>query len=164
MAGIRSNSDIIKGSMLMVFMGESPIGFATSHALNITTNTTEVSTKDNGDFASIIPQNISWEITAENLYSDAGEQAYMTAQMNKTLVTLKFAKAGNYESENEKGVIGNEEHGEWTVGTIIAQGQAYITSFSINAPAGENATMSVTFTGVGELKTNTTPTQGTQGN
>ena len=37
-----TNQDIVKGSALMVFLGGSAIGFATSHALNLTTNTTEV--------------------------------------------------------------------------------------------------------------------------
>ena len=31
--------------------------------------------------------------------------------------------------------------------------QKLLTSFSINAPAGDNATMSVTFTGTGDLTT-----------
>ena len=44
-----TNQDIVKGSALMVFLGGSAIGFATSHALSLTTNTTEVSTKDHGE-------------------------------------------------------------------------------------------------------------------
>lgn len=161
MAGIRNNSDIVKGSMLMVFMGGEPIGFATSHSLSLTTNTTEVSTKDHGDYPSVIAQSISWEVTAENLYSDAGESTYMTAQLAKTPVTLSFAKASNYSATDEKGVIGTNGHSDWTPGTVIASGQALITSFSVNAPAGDNATMSVTFTGIGAL--NQTPSPGPQG-
>lgn len=162
MAGIRNYSDIIKGSTLMVFIGDKPVGFATSHNLSVNLATTEVSCKDSGDFNSVTPQNITWEVTAENLYSDAGEATYMAAITGKTLVTLSFAKAGNYASSNEQGVLGPQGHQDWTVGTVIASGQAYITSFQINAPSGENATMSVTFTGVGAL---TTPgIQGTQGN
>lgn len=163
MAGIRNYSEIVKGSTLMVFIGDAPVGFATSHSLSVTLNTTEVSCKDNGDYNGVIPQNISWEVSAENLYSDAGEAIYMNAVTNKTLVTLKFAKAGNYSATNENGVIGDNGHAEWTVGTVIAQGDAYITSFQINAPSGDNATMSVTFTGVGAFTTGSTPgQQGTQ--
>lgn len=165
MAGIRNNSDIVKGSMLMVFMEGDPIGFATSHSLNITTNTTEVSTKDHGDYPSTIAQSIAWEVTAENLYSDAGEGAYLEAQLNKTPVTIAFGKA-DYSTTDEKGVIGDNGHGEWTLSSTVASGEAIITSFSINAPAGDNATMSVTFTGVGSLNTSSSPVgpQGTQGN
>ena len=151
MAGIRNYSDIIKGSTLMVFIGDKPVGFATQHNLSVSLATTEVSCKDSGDFNSVTPQNITWEVTAENLYSDAGEATYMAAITNKTKVSLKFAKAGNYAPAGEQGVLGPDGHEEWTVGTVIAQGEAYLTSFQINAPSGENATMSVTFTGLGAL-------------
>ena len=148
-----TNQDIEKGSALMVFLGDSAIGFATSHALSLTANTTEVSTKDHGDYPSVVAQSIGWEVTAENLYSDTGETAYMKAMLAKTPVDIKFAKAANYSNTDEKGIIDNAEKNAWTAGTVIAEGKALITSFSINAGAGENATMSVTFTGVGALKT-----------
>lgn len=151
----RSNTDIIKGSKLMVFLNGTPIGFATSHSLSMTTNTSEISTKDHGDFPSVIAQNISWEVTAENLYSQAGESTYMTAMKTLQPVTIVFAEASNYSNSQAQGAtpMDSTNGSEWTVGTKIAEGNALITSFSINAPAGDNATMSVTFTGQGELKT-----------
>ena len=148
-----TNQDIVKGSALMVFLGDSAIGFATSHALSLTANTTEVSTKDHGDYPSVVAQSIGWEVTAENLYSDTGETTYMKAMLAKTPVDIKFAKVTNYSNTDEKGIIDNGEKTAWTAGTVIAEGKALITSFSINAGGGENATMSVTFTGVGALKT-----------
>ena len=150
----RANTDILKGSKLMVFLGGSPIGFATSHSLSMTTNTTQVSTKDHGDFPSTIAQNITWEVSAENLYSEAGESTYMTAMKTMQPVTVVFAEAGNYSNTTSQGAtpMATTSGAEWTLGTKIAEGQALITSFSINAPAGDNATMSVTFTGSGELK------------
>lgn len=150
-----TNQDIVKGSALMVFLGGSAIGFATSHALSLTTNTTEISTKDHGNFPSVVAQNISWEVTAENLYSDTGETTYMNAMMNMTPVDIKFAKVANYSATDEKGIIDNAEKTAWTAGTVIAEGKALITSFSINAASGDNATMSVTFTGVGALNQQT---------
>ena len=148
-----TNQDIVKGSALMVFLGGSAIGFATSHALSLTANTTEVSTKDHGDYPAVVAQSIGWEVTAENLYSDTGETTYMKAMLAKTPVNIKFAKVEKYSATDEKGIIDNEEKTAWTAGTVIAEGKALITSFSINAGAGENATMSVTFTGVGALNT-----------
>ena len=149
----RNDSDIVKGSKLMVFYNNEPIGFATSHSLSVTTNTTEVSTKDHGDYPAVIAQSISWEITAENLYSDAGELTYMQIVKAKTPVDIIFAPANNYNNSNEQGVIGKQKEWAFTADDAIAKGQALITSFSINAPSGDNATMSVTFTGVGELET-----------
>jgi hypothetical protein len=147
----RKNSDILKGSKLMVFLGGNPIGFATSHALSMTVNTTEISTKDHGDYPAVLAQSISWEVTAENLYSDAGEATYMGLMLTKTPVSIEFAQASNYSNTDEKGIIDVTPAKTWSAGTIIASGKALITSFSINAPAGDNATMSVTFTGVGAL-------------
>lgn len=152
MAALRSNTNIIKGSKLMVFLNDAPIAFATSHSLSITVNTSEVSTKDHGDFPSVIGNNITWEITTENLYSDNAESALWAAMKTMQPVTVKFAPATNYDNEtSQKGIVGVESATEWTAGTAIASGKALITSLSVNAPAGDNATLSATFTGVGEL-------------
>lgn len=154
MAALRTNQDIIKGSKLMVFYNNAPIGFATSHSLSMTTNTSQVSTKDHGDFPATLAQNITWEITAENLYSELGEATYMQIQQSMQPVTLVFAEASNYSNTTaQKGLPMEDSGTEWAVGTKIAEGKALLTSFSINAPAGDNATMSVTFTGTGELQT-----------
>lgn len=151
MAALRSNTDIIKGSKLMVFLNDAPIAFATSHSLSITVNTTEVSTKDHGDFPSVIGNNITWEITTENLYSDNAESALWAAMKTMQPVTVKFA-ASNYKNEtSQKGIVGVDSATEWTVEKAIASGKALITSLSVNAPSGDNATLSATFTGVGEL-------------
>lgn len=151
------NNQIIKGSMLQVKVDGNILGFATSHSLSITTNTTEVSTKDHGDYPGIIAQNITWEVQCENLYSEDNGQKLMAIQKSKQLVTLIFAKV-NYDPNDEKGIVGhNNTDGtsDWQVedNEIILQGQAYITSFSINAPAGDNATASCTFTGNGSFDT-----------
>lgn len=152
MSVLRSNTDIIKGNRLMVFLNDAPIAFATSHSLSITVNTSEVSTKDHGDFPSVIGNNITWEITTENLYSDDAESALWTAMKTMQPVTVKFAPATEYDNKtSQKGIVGVEGATEWTADTAIASGKALITSLSVNAPSGDNATLSATFTGVGEL-------------
>jgi len=152
MPALRTNQDILKGSKLMVFIGDAPIAFATSHSLSITMNTTEISTKDHGDFPSVIGQNITWELTTENLYSDDGQTALWNAMKTMQPVTVKFAPATNYNNAtSQKGLPLETDGAEWTAGTAIASGQALITSLSVNAPSGDNATLSATFTGVGAL-------------
>ena len=66
MSNVTKNSDIVKGSALQVTLGSGGtiLAFATSHALSITVNTTEVSTKDHGDYPGIIKQNTTWEVTS----------------------------------------------------------------------------------------------------
>ena len=147
----RSNSDIVNGSILMLFVNDKPIAFATSHSLSMTVNTTEISTKDHGAYPSVVAQSIGWELQIENLYSDEGNTALLPILKAKQPVTVKFAKAGNW---NDAGVVDNENL-EYTTGDIIAQGKALCTSYSINAPTNDNATISATFTGVGELDTTT---------
>ena len=152
---LRTNKNILKGSKLMVFIDDTPIAFATSHSLSITMNTTEISTKDHGDFPSVIGQSLTWELTTENLYSETGQTALWNAMKTMQTVTVKFAEASNYSNtQAQKGLPLEETDGEeWTPDAqkVIASGQALITSLSVNAPAGDNATLSATFTGVGAL-------------
>lgn len=148
----RTNSNIVNGSVLMLFVNDQPIAFATSHSLSLTVNTTEVSTKDHGAYPGLVAQTISWELQTENLYSDAGNTSILPVLKAKLPITVKFAKAGNW---SDGGILDNE-HADWTAdaANIIAQGKAICTSYTINAPANDNATISATFTGVGELDTN----------
>lgn len=147
----RNNSDIIKGSMLMVFVDGNPIAFATSHSISFTTNTSEVSTKDHGLYPSVIVNSQSWEVSAENLAS-ADSINHLFSVLEKTkggdTVTLKFAKPMYWKNE---GIVGNT-NANWTPGDVIAEGDAYLTSLQLNAPAGDNATLSATFTGIGAFK------------
>lgn len=164
MAAVRQNTDIYKGSVLMVFVNDAPVAFATSHSLSINLNTTEVSTKDHGDFPSVIAQNLSWEITTENLYSDAGQQTLWNAMKTMQPVTVKFAPASNYSNTTAQQGLLADGQANWTPGTPIASGQALVTSLSVNAPAGDDATLSATFTGQGSLnEVAPSGTQGTQG-
>lgn len=148
-----TNQKILKGSTVMVFIDENPIAFATSESLSITPNTTEVSTKSHGLYPSLIVNSIGWTVSVENLASDDGIKALnalVTSANNNEPVHLKFAKPNNFD---KKGIV-NNDNDNWTVGqgaVIYAEGDAILTSYSWNAPAGDNLTMSAEFTGVGEL-------------
>ena len=158
------NKDILKGSALQLFINDGGsqdvcIGFATSHALSITTNTTEISTKDHGDYPAVLPTTITWEVTAENVYATTSMSKLLGYVKNRTIVTVKFAEVGNYSQKDgaysyyatEPGIIENDPKNSWSIGKVIGQGKAYITSYSINAASGDNASISCTFTGCGPL-------------
>ena len=152
-----SNSDIVKGSMLQIKIGDSIIGFATSHSLSITTNTTEVSTKEHGDYPAILAQTLTWEVQCENLYTDANEAYLVDIQLKKTPVTIVFSKV-QYSNTDEKGIVDAANGSNtWSVSQQLLTGTAYLTSFSVNAPAGDNATISCTFTGSGALSVPSNP-------
>lgn len=166
---LRNNNEIVKGSSMMVFMkGQGATGatgaanygaiaFATSHSFNKTLNTNEVSTKDHGDYAAVIPGNIAWEATTENLYSVNGWKAVNDAFNNKTPVTVAFGPAGNYTAQGIVDPNGGANNytpaATGTAATCVEYGQALITSLQVTAAAGDNATFTATFTGDGALST-----------
>ena len=158
------NKDIFKGSALQLFINDGGaqdvcIGFATSHSLSITLNTTELSTKDHGDYPAVLPTTTTWEVTAENVYATTSMSKLIGYVKNRTKVTVKFAEVGNYSQDGgsysyeavEPGIIDNDTKTSWSIGKVIGQGKAYITSYSINAASGDNASISCTFTGCGPL-------------
>jgi hypothetical protein len=150
------NSNILKGSTVLVFIDEKPIAFATSESLSITSNTTEVSTKSHGLYPSLIVNSIGWTVSVENLASDDGMKALnalVESAKKNNPVHLKFGEPANW---TEKGIVNNEDkdHQAWTAPektAVLAEGDAILTSYSWNMPAGDNLTMSAEFTGVGEL-------------
>lgn len=154
----------INGSDLMVFVKVNgalkSIAFATSHTLDISLNTVDTSTKDNGNgmWQNNEPGMASWSMSSENLMSDSAENG---ASMNdlfdiflkRQKVEVVFALQGNNLDYSAK--LGEEfkapETG-WTPDTKNQyKGEALITSLSVNAANGEKATASVSFTGCGNL-------------
>ena len=150
--------NIQKGTDIMVFVKQSDIyksiAHATSHTLSITGATTEVNSKDYGEFGSQEVQKINWEITSENLMTEDYETLF-DLMIAKTKVDLVFGMksittsieeqadgAGDYYTPKDNVASGYQG---------AKQGKAIISSLQQNAPNGENATFSVTFTGVGAI-------------
>lgn len=157
MSTIRKNSDIFKGSMLQVAVNGNILGFATSHSLSITVNTSEVTTKDHGDYPGIVKQNTTWEVACENLFCQDNWNILEDLVNSATPVNITFCDLENYPVGSISRGIVQSESGEtvqptsWTRGKHLASGDAYLTSFNVNAAAGDNATISATFTGAGPL-------------
>ena len=151
--------NIQKGTDIMVFVKEDniykSIAHATSHTLNISGETAEVNSKDYGEFSASEVNKITWEITSENLMTEDYEKLF-DLMIAKTKVDLIFGmksittniedqtdpSAPNYYTPKNNVAAGYQG---------AKQGKAVITSLSENAPNGENATFSVTFTGVGSI-------------
>lgn len=171
MAGYRSNEDILRGAMVMVFIDDTPIAFSTSNTINFNTNTSEVSTKDHGLFPSTVVQSQTWEVTCENLASaDSINTLFLALNKakNNTPCVIKVAKPANWGSQGIVGTNGMQSNWTDTSGSIIAQGDCLLTSLSLNAPSGDNATLSGTFTGTGAFTLTAAPAdisghQGPQG-
>ena len=62
--------NITKGDQLMLFVAGKSIAFATAHTLTLTTNTTDIASKDHGIYGAKDVSTITWEITTENLFAE----------------------------------------------------------------------------------------------
>lgn len=140
---------IIKGNALMLFDSDGhSFSYATNHTVTLTAELAEISSKDHGMWNSADVQRYSWEISTENLFTmeDAFKlYDYWTAG---TQITVKFGLKG----ESVDTIIGqNPEY--WTLKTTgdYLTGTVIISSLTLNANNGDNATYSATLRGVGKL-------------
>ena len=117
----------------------TPAAFAceTNATLSVTQNTTTVSCKSTaaGGWESAVPTTKTWEITCDALYQD--DDAATSGEF-VDLMDLFITGA------NDVQVSISDAHNAWA-------GKAICTSLSLNAPDGDAATYSATFTGVGAL-------------
>ena len=141
---------ILKGDELMLFYNDEAFAWATSHTLTITGNTLDIATKDHGFWGASEVGKLTWEITTENLYSDDDYDSLFDLMLQKEPITVAFAKVSNYDVNGLEEVGGDVA--AWTADTTeYRSGLAVITSLTVNANTGENATYSATFTGCGPL-------------
>jgi predicted secreted protein len=148
-------ASIIKGSNLMLFVkvgsDYKSVGYATNHTLSIGSESSSISTKDDLGGSALWTQSsvnkLNWSISTDNLFSydAAGQEAFdlITLMTSRTVVDVCFAMA----SESQVPATG------WTPDDDIShlKGSAYITDLSINAPNGDNASFTATFSGIGAL-------------
>ena len=140
--------NITKGDQLMLFVGGKSIAFATAHTLTLTTNTTDIASKDHGIYGAKDVSTITWEITTENLFAESDYATLVDSMLAGQTVDVVFANAASWVKTG----IDNSSK-TWTpdsAGTQLS-GKALITSLTANANTGENATFSATFTGVGAI-------------
>lgn len=155
-------NNIIKGKDLMLFNENGHSwAFATNHTLTITAETTDVSSKDHGIWSGAEISKYSWEITSENLYTVEDYDSLFSAMLAGDKVKVRFGLKNQSEGADGKNVAdGTTTLHFWTAGASFYEGYVLITSLTANANNGENATMSVTLTGVGAIS-KTTGSNGT---
>lgn len=154
--------DIIKGSDLMLFVKKTngqvkSLAFATSHSFNINSETADISTKDHGFWGAKEITRITWQITTDNLYTvDTFNELYdrmISRQPIEVYFCLKTPseRAGVPATVNLPG----DTYDTWTPTSTTGEdgyyGRVYITSLDATAAAGDNATFSATFDGIGAI-------------
>ena len=144
------SKQIIKGDAIQLFLNGSAPLYATSHTLTLTGNTVDIATKDHGSWGASEIGNLTWELTAECLYSDGDYDDMFDRMVAKTKLMVQFAKVANYDPNGLVSTGGSVQ--AWTPDVQSAKkGYAVVTSLTANANTGENATYSITFTGAGPL-------------
>ena len=139
---------IIKGDDLMLFdeAGKS-LAFATSHTLSISADAVDTSSKDHGIWKANEVNKINWELTSENLYTNGAYDSLMEKMVARQPITVYF---GTKKETDPDKTVADGDYTNWT-GASGYTGKVLITSLSVNANTGENATYSATFTGTGKL-------------
>lgn len=147
---------IVKGDALMLFdaNGES-IALATSHTLSISGDVAQINCKDGGIWTGGSVNQLNWSIDTDNLYSTVEFDRLFTMMTARTPVDVYFGLkvqtgTGDVDTDGVTPTSGATQK-VWTKGTGSYKGKAVISSLNVNAPSGDNATFTASFTGVGAL-------------
>lgn len=137
------------------------VAYATSHTMDVTMQTVDTSTKDdgNGMWQNFEAGLMGWTMQTNNLMSDVAADGssfneLFEAMLLREPIEVAFGLQNNNPDYSKKL---NEEfkapQGGWTPDTKNQyHGKALITSLNITANNGEKATASATFTGCGNLQ------------
>ena len=143
------------GRDLMVYVNDNgtykSIAWATSHSVSVSQSMQTISTKDNAQWGSSEPSEITWEITSDNLYSDEGYSLLFNSMVAGDKLTVKFGL-----KKAETGTVADGDVEYWqpstTTGAYYMQGDVIISSLDLTAENGNKCTFSATFTGVSKLE------------
>lgn len=146
----------IKGENLMIFYKENAgyqsIAFATNHTLQINSNTSSDSNKDEGGlWESQEVQSMNWSISTENLNCGSNFDTLFRLMTSGQPIQVVFGcKAESQRSLDTLPYWTPDEVGNSN--QYLYKGKANISNLQLNAPSGENSTLTAEFSGIGELK------------
>lgn len=150
-----ANATKIRGEELMIFYTDSlnhkrSIAFATNHTMTIQASTSSDSNKDEGGFweAGDI-QSMNWSISTENLNCGDNFDTLFDIMVAGKPIDVVFG----FKKENQRSLdnLPYWTPDNWNKGSQFV-GKATISNLQLNAPSGENSSLTADFTGVGELK------------
>lgn len=149
-------NNIIKGRDLMLFSEDGhSYAYATNHTFTMTAETSDISSKDHGAWGASEISRFTWEITSENLYTEEAYDDLFDTMLNALPVNIRFGLKQTPLDPTLTPADGNTSLPYWTSDSSFYQGKAVITSLTANANNGENATFSITLTGVGSIQKTT---------
>ena len=143
-------ANVVKGKDLMIFLNGKATALATSHALELTAETSEAASKDDGAWSNATVTKKAWTATTEALVSedpnvDSFDAMYDLFDAGEPVDVI----SGRPSNVSDDGV----PEGGWTVPSQkYYKGKALITSLTRNDPNGDNSSMSISLQGVGKLE------------
>ena len=148
---------MIKGNQLQLFIGGSGIystlGYSTANGLSYTNNVVTVSSKDHGKHPEVETQTSNWEFSGTCLFSTAAANTVMGLAESGALTPFAFGMINESDwGDGLKSVTGINTNTSWSPGSsFIKYGNGIVSSCSITANDGDNATLDLTITGSGAL-------------
>lgn len=145
-------NQVMSGSDLMIFIQNgtgvtnmTSIAYATSCSIETSAETTATTSKDHtGKWGTSTVKLFNWTASSEHLYADKQSNGFdllFAAYTKATPISIFFTiKSGATMTADT-----------WTKGEGGYKGEVIITSLSISAPDGDNATFSCSMTGNGPL-------------
>lgn len=145
---------IVKGSDLMLFTklddSMKSIAYATSHTLDIQGDEQETSSKDSGKWKDSQITKFGWTATSENLCSGVGVNDAFGILFTK-MISREPIDVHMTVAEDANNDAGAPETGWTPTAGMGLKGKARVKGISLNAPDGQNATMTVSLTGIGKI-------------
>jgi hypothetical protein len=143
-----TRENLLLGDELFVYtqIGElwEPVAFSSSCSLSLSSDSIDTSNKMSGVWTSALPGKLSWTISTESLmsYNETGYGYFFEKLTSREAFKLRFGQATSVE---EADFAMNETK-------VYYEGEAFCTSCNLTADNGGVCTMSIEFTGNGELK------------
>lgn len=141
----------LNGKDLMLWIGGKVIALSKSCSLNLTANTGDADTKDDGLWGANEITSLQWDMSNESVDSADADRSndlvyddLFDAMVAGEPVTVTFGKPVN---AGDSGVPA----AGWTAPTTGYTGKALITSLGRTGAKGSNASVSVSLTGIGSL-------------
>ena len=146
-----SKTKTVNGKDLMVFVGDEPTAVSTSHKMSVKADITDTASKDDGVWDDGVVTKMSWEANTEALVSfDAKVCSYdKLFEMMLAGEPVEIISGIPSNKANEMPEGGWQKPGS---DQIYYEGKALITSLDWTAAKGDSAKMTVSFKGVGPLK------------
>lgn len=144
------NKELIKGQNMMLFKpnGES-YAYCISNRLVISTTTSNISTKDHGQWNALSSDKYNWTVSSEYLTTDEFDTLF-NAMITNELVLVKFGE--KIEDDPEK-TVADGDYKAWHLNgaKTYFQGYAVITNIEQTATNSEIAQFTIELQGIGKL-------------